>query len=139
MIVREVWEKGSDRCDASALVAGLDHRPAAVLHGDGEWVLHAAEPLARFTRVPPPDLVLQRRGDVPPLQPDLVGWFTYEYGLTLDPAFPAPRPSSLPGSRWTLYRRLTLWHRPTGTVWRLPGSGDGRGAGKAGSRVRPCS
>ena len=117
MIVREHWQRRCGRLDPVAAILALDHRPAALLYGEGTWTVLAREPLAVFADVPPPDLGLERRGDVPPIQPDLVGWFTYEHGLSLDPAFPAPHPDTLPGSRWVLYRHVVLHHRPTDTLY----------------------
>lgn len=116
MIVIEHWKQITGTLETDACLRDMDHRPCALLHGDGQWVIFGRDPGLVLDSLPD-ELVMDRNGDIPPILPDLIGWITYEQGLELDTAFPSPKGHRLPGTRLVLFREMTICHLPSGRVF----------------------
>lgn len=116
MIVIEHWKQMTGTLETDACLRDMDHHPCALLHGDGQWIIFGRDPALVVDHFPG-DLQLERNGDIPPILPDLIGWMTYEQGLELDTAFPAPKRHRLPGTRFILFREMTICHRPSSRIF----------------------
>jgi len=117
--VSESWQAASRALEVADFFAALPRQPFAFLYGEGRWLLLAEDPLVVFDAPEELSLEFQRRGELPPILPDLVGQLTYEYGYGLDPAFPRPPAyaDALPDFQLTLYRRVQLYDRRTGRLY----------------------
>ncbi len=58
-----------------------------------------------------PALAMARRGDVPPIAPDWLGFVAYEYGRRFERLLPAPQAGALalPDCRLVMYREMELY------------------------------
>ena len=118
-VVSETWRAESRSLTASDFFAELPACAFAFLYGEGRWLLLAEDPLLAFGAVGLEEITFDRRGVLPPIQPDLIGHICYEYGYGLDPALPeAPRSSDpLPDFHLVLYRKLRLYDRREGVLY----------------------
>ncbi len=116
--VSEHWASARAEVSEADLFALLDHRPFAFLHGRGRFLVLAQGALATFGALPLPPLRFERRGPVPPIQPDLVGFVSYAFGHALLPrlAPPRPPPFPVPDLRLTLHREVRVYDRATGLL-----------------------
>ncbi len=117
--VSETWRAEPRTLETSDFFAELPQEPFAFLHGEGRWLMLAEDPLAALDSPCPEVFSLERRGQLPPILPDLLGQISYEYGYGLDPALPKapPREDPLPNFRLTLYRRIRLYDRWKGILY----------------------
>jgi len=116
----EIFERWS-RADGLLSEADLFHltsdSPATLLYGEGDWIIAGWEPIATFLE-PPSPIQFNRSGDIPPIQPDLMGFISYEFGYTLDTALPTPPCCPLPLFQFEIYRHIVLCHRPGKQIFR---------------------
>ncbi|HLO66896.1 MAG TPA: anthranilate synthase component I family protein [Holophaga sp.] len=123
--VSETWQiLGSLPRDLDLFaLPGLE--PFALLYGDGRWAVFGEGPLAVLEEPDPSGFVFRRRGEIPPLLPDFIGFATYDWGCGLDPLMPAPRPADLPfpAFHFTLFRRVLVLDRQEERVYEALRSG----------------
>ncbi|MBI4911263.1 MAG: anthranilate synthase component I family protein [Acidobacteria bacterium] len=115
--ISERWREGT--WEGPEDLFSLPGGPAfGLLHG-GDWVIFGEDPLWVLADLDLPELRWDRRGDLPPLLPDFMGFAAYELGFTLDPVLGAPRPAPwpFPACHFALHRRVRLLHRPSGRAW----------------------
>ena len=116
----EIFERWS-RADGLLSEADLFHltsdSPATLLYGEGDLIIAGWEPIATFLE-PPSPIQFNRSGDIPPIQPDLMGFISYEFGYTLDTALPTPPCCPLPLFQFEIYRHIVLCHRPGKQIFR---------------------
>jgi para-aminobenzoate synthetase component 1 len=130
--VAERWSAAPARVSEADLFARLDHRPFALLHGQGRFLVLAQEPLVTFADLDLPAFRWERAGDAPPIEPDLVGHVSYGVGHALEPhAGPAtPTPFPFPAVQLSLHREVRVHDRATGLlhtgVREARGDGDDR-------------
>jgi para-aminobenzoate synthetase component 1 len=118
----ERWSAAPAALAAADLFALLDRRPFALLHGRGRFLVLAQGPLATFGALPLPELRFERRGDLPPILPDLIGFVSYELGHALVPQArsasrpPRPPPFPVPDLRLAIHREVRVFDRATGLL-----------------------
>lgn len=118
-VVSETWRAETRHLETSDFFAELPACPFAFLYGSGRWLILAEDPLVCLDSACPDRLLFERRGPLPPIQPDLIGHVNYEYGYRLDPTLP-PAPGSLdplPDFQLVLYRRVRLYDRVEGRLY----------------------
>nr|WP_320132640.1 anthranilate synthase component I family protein [uncultured Holophaga sp.] len=117
--VTETWtvREGVPTVDELFALAGGE--PFAMLHGEGRFWIFAEGPLAVLREPDPSGFVLERRGTLPPILPDFIGFVTYEWGYGLDPLMPKalPKPFPFPDFHFTLHRRVLLVDRQEGRTY----------------------
>jgi para-aminobenzoate synthetase component 1 len=109
--VCETWERRETALTVDDFFGRVDARPCALFYGPGDWILMGREPLLVADNHELPALVLERRGDAPPICPDWLGYVGYEYGRRFEPLLPPPRAGALPlpECRFVLYREVELY------------------------------
>jgi len=120
--ISETWTSQPCRLKTVDFFDSLGDRPFTFLYGDGahaRWIILGEDPLGVIRegreRLP----VFHRTGTLPPIFPDLMGHFSYEYPSRYSqflPA-PAPKPFRFPDCHLTVYRRLKLYDRETETLY----------------------
>src|SRR5512138_1215638 len=112
-VVSETWRAEARRLETSDFFAELPTCPFAFLYGSGRWLMLAEDPMICLDSACLDGFVFERRGSLPPIQPDLIGHANYEYGYRLDPALPLAPDSMdpLPDFQLVLYRRVRLYDR----------------------------
>ena len=118
-VVSETWT--AQAADPSLdLLDHVDGRPFALLHGEGRFAVLGQGPLAVLEGLDLAGLVFERSGPVPAIQPDLLGFTTYEAGYDLEPlaGTPLPDPSRLPRHHWAVYESVEVLDRATGMLHR---------------------
>lgn len=100
----------------------LGGEPCALLYGDGpggRWIIHGEDPLLVLDSPEVEGIAFQRRGDIPPIRPDFIGFIGYEYGYRQEPLLPRPAESPIPfpGFHLVIYHRIRLFDRWTGTLY----------------------
>ncbi len=117
--VSETWRVEARRLETSDFFAELPSCPFAFLYGSGRWLMLAEDPMVCLDRACLDGFLFERRGALPPIQPDLIGHVNYEYGYRLDPTLP-PAPASidpLPDFQLVLYRQVRLYDRVEGRLY----------------------
>ncbi len=117
--VSESWRVESRRLEISDFFAELPSCPFAFLYGRGRWLMLAEDPLVSLDSACPDGFTFERRGNLPPILPDLVGHVAYEYGYRLDPALPTTPAclDPLPDFHLALYRRVRLYDCAQGCLY----------------------
>jgi len=117
--VSETWRAETRTLEASDFFAELPSHAFAYLYGEGRWLMLAEDPLIFLNSACPEIFEFGRRGQLPPLLPDLIGQCTYEYGYGLDPVLPIalPHEDPLPDFRLALYRRVRVYDRIKGILY----------------------
>lgn len=118
-VVSERWRAETRTLTTADFFADLPRHAFTFLFGQGRWLMLAEDPLVVLDRPAHPGFEFERRGMVPPIQPDFFGHATYEYGYGLDPALP-PVPSHtdlLPDFQLILHRRLRLYDQAQGILY----------------------
>lgn len=122
--ISEHWTARPCRVAPDDLFALAGRGACALLYGDGpgaRWLIAADDPLVVIDD--PAELAalaFERRGDVPPIRPDLVGFATYEGGAAREPLVPKPAvegPVPLPAIRFGVHRTIRVVDRAAGTLW----------------------
>jgi len=118
MNVTETWSVRPAALALDGLFGLIGEEPFALLHGEGRWWVFAEGPLVELGEPDPSGYVFDRRGDLPELLPDFIGFATYEWSRHLDPLMPEPlpRPFPFPDFRFVLYRRVLVFDREAGRV-----------------------
>lgn len=116
--VTETWSSRRAECSVDELFGLIGEEPFAILHGEGRWWVFAEGPLAVLEEPDPSGYVFERRGEVPAMLPDFIGFASYEWGYGLDPLMPEslPKPFPFPDFHFTLYRRVLLFDRQEGRL-----------------------
>lgn len=140
--ITEHWTAVPARLGVEDFLALPGREPCAVLYGDGpgaDWLLFAEGPLLVAGGLELPDLAIERRGDVPPIHPDWIGFASYEAGYALDPVLPPPPalPWRFPLVHLAVYRSVRLYHRPTGLLYEA--RREGIAAPRQSSLLQPCA
>jgi anthranilate/para-aminobenzoate synthase component I len=111
MEIFESWSRTDGLLSEEDLFRLAGDLPATLLYGDGDWLIAGWEPIVTFLE-PPSPIQFNRSGDIPPIQPDLMGFVSYEFGYALEPALPTPPRCPLPLFQFEIYRHVVLCHRP---------------------------
>lgn len=117
--VTEIWTSHRAELSVDELFALIGEEPFALLHGEGRWWVFAEGPLVVLGEPDPSGFVFERRGEVPPMLPDFIGFATYEWGYSLDPLMPKPlpKPFPFPDFHFVLYRRVLVFDREAGLLY----------------------
>src|SRR5512145_1306156 len=118
-VVTEHWRAVSAELHTEDFFGLLGQAPFAFLYGDGpagRWLIHGEDPLLVLDSPDPAGIAFERRGDLPPIRPDFIGFIGYEFGQRLEPLLPKPAPRALPlpDFHFALHRKLRLFDRATG-------------------------
>ncbi|NOY23571.1 MAG: anthranilate synthase component I family protein [Acidobacteria bacterium] len=111
MEIFEHWNRTDGVLTETELFQLAGDFPAVLLYGEGDWLIAGWDPIATFME-PPFPIKFVRSGKIPPIQPDLMGFISYEFGYTLDAALPVLPPCPLPLFQFEIYRHIVLCHRP---------------------------
>ena len=109
--VCETWERQEATLSVDDFFGRMDARPCALFYGPGDWILLGREPMLVSHSHELPSVTMTRRGDVPPIGPDWLGFVGYEYGRRFERLLPEPQPGArpLPACRFVLYREVELY------------------------------
>ena len=116
MEISEHWHRQTGTLSAYELLFLPGNHAGMVLYGEGRWFIAGWDPVYTFT-CPPPAITFLRSGVQPPISPDLMGCFSYEFGYTLDPAYPTPPQTHFPPLRLDVYRNIVLVDRTNGFTY----------------------
>ncbi|HQK87112.1 MAG TPA: anthranilate synthase component I family protein [Acidobacteriota bacterium] len=111
VVVCEEWVRQEAVLTVDDFFGRVDARPCALFYGPGDWILLGREPLLVCDTHELPALAMARRGDVPPIAPDWLGFIAYEYSRRFERLLPAPRAGALalPDCRLVMYREMDLY------------------------------
>lgn len=131
-VVSESWTARPARVGEGDLFEALDGRPFALLHGEGRFQVLARDPLAVGRDLDLTGLAFSRRGDLPPILPDLIGFVGYEMGYALEPLAgqPAPPPMAFPDCHLALHAEVLILDRAEGRLY--------TGRREAPRQIEPC-
>ncbi len=127
--VSETWSAAPAVLAEPDFFGLLDARPFAFLYGEGRFVVLAQEPLLTCGEDRLPTVAWERRGSVPPVLPDWIGFIGYGWGHRLEPLAGPARPTAFPfpDLRLTLHREVRVYDRQTGLLYH--GRREGLGPG----------
>lgn len=127
--VAERWTSWAADLAEGDLFARLDHRPFALLHGRGRFLVLGQGPLVTIDALDLPDFAWERTGEAPPILPDLIGHVSYGVGHALEPrAGPARAPPfPFPDVRLVVHREVAVYDRATRRLHVAHRDGDGDG------------
>lgn len=113
--IRETWTARQRDVGLDDLLALAGESPFALLHGRGEWTILGSGAGARIEE--PSALRFVRRGEAPPIRPDVIGVIEYDGRRDL-----------------RVYGEVAVWHAPTRMLYRAtrnlpPGAARRRAAG----------
>ncbi len=116
--VSEVWTAAPAALTEADFFGRLDARPFAFLYGDGRFLVLAQEPLATLSDDVLPSMAWERRGPLPPILPDWIGFVGYGWGHRLEPLAGPARPTAFPFPELelTLFREVRIFDRATGLL-----------------------
>lgn len=116
--VSETWTAVPAALTEADFFDRLDHRPFAFLYGEGRFLVLAQEPLASLTDDVLPEMAWERRGALPPILPDWIGFIGYGWGHRLEPLAGTPRPTAFPFPelQLVLHREVRIFDRATGLL-----------------------
>lgn len=116
MHIHESWVRSTSPTNPRALIDRMSARPAALLHGNGEWLIFGSDP-GLWIEDLCWNIQMVRSGDLPPIFPDLIGWIAYEAGFDLDRAFPDSPGLPYPPIKLAVFRTVQVIHQKTGVMY----------------------
>jgi para-aminobenzoate synthetase component 1 len=116
LVVSERWSARSAELGTQDFFDLLGGEPFALLYGEGRWIIHGEDPLLVLDSPDVTGLIFERKGRIPPILPDFIGFIGYGFGSSRLPGL-APSPGSFPDFHFALHHRIRLFDRQAGMLY----------------------
>ncbi len=116
LCVIENWEKENKNLKVSDFFKLEKKFPFAILYGKGNYIIFGEKPLKIFNEIPS-NITFLRKGELPEILPDLIGFVSYETGYKYDYMLPEINKTNFPLTLFFLFKELKIYSKNTKTLY----------------------